>query len=81
MAGDRQGQRHRMAEGLDVSTEQTRDRWRSSVVVRACREEGTKRKKARKQKKTGNKRGQHSAAPQGGGTEKDKWLGPRDGPR
>ena len=51
MAGDRQGQRHRMAEGLDESTEQNRDRWRCSVVVRQCREEGAKRKKAR-QKKT-----------------------------
>ena len=50
MAGDRQRQRHRMAEGLDVSTEQNRDRWRCSVVVRASREEGTKRKKARKKK-------------------------------
>ena len=27
------------------------------------------------------KRGQHPAAPQGDGTEKDVWLGPRDGPR
>ena len=54
MAGDRQGQRHRMAEGLDVSTEQNRDRWRCSVVVRACREEGTKRKKARKKKRETN---------------------------
>ena len=80
MAGDRQGQRHRMAEGLDVSTEQNRDKWRCSVDVRACREEGTKRNKAGKKKK-GNKRGQHPAAPQGGGTEKDEWLGPRDGPR
>ena len=70
MAGDRQGQRHRMAEGLEVSTEQKRDRWRCSVVVRACREEGTKRKKARKKK--GNKRGQHPAAPQGGGTDKGR---------
>ena len=39
-----------MAEGLDVSTEQNRDRWRCSVVVRACREEGTRRKKARQKK-------------------------------
>ena len=51
MAGERQGQRHRMAEGLDVSTRQNRDRRRCSVVVRACREEGTKRKKARKKRK------------------------------
>ena len=54
MAGDRQGQRHRMAEGLDESTEQNRDRWRRSVVVRACSEEGTKRKKARQKKKDTN---------------------------
>ena len=51
MAGDSQGQRHRMAEGLDESTEQNRDRWRCSVVVRACRDEGTKRKKERQKKK------------------------------
>ena len=80
MAGDRQGQRHRMAEGLDVSAEQSPDRWRCSVVVCACREEGTKRKK-KQEKKKGNKRGQHPAAPHGGGTEKDELLGPRDGPR
>ena len=51
MAGDRQGQRHGMAEGLDVSTEQNPDRWRCSVLVRACREEGTKRKKKKKRGK------------------------------
>ena len=62
--------------GLDESTEQNRDRWRCSVVVRACREEGTTRKKARQKK-----RGQHPAAPQGDGTEKDEWPGPRNGPR
>ena len=33
-----------------MSAEQNRDRWRCSVVVRACREEGTKRKKAGKKK-------------------------------
>ena len=41
-----------MAEGLDVSTEQNRHRWRCSVFVRACREEGTKRKKKQKKKET-----------------------------
>ena len=51
MAGDRQGPRHRMAVGLDESTERNRDRWRCSVVVRASREEGTTRKKARRKKK------------------------------
>ena len=51
MAGDRQGQRHRMAEGLDESAEQNRGRWRCSVVVRACREERTMRKQARQKKK------------------------------
>ena len=54
MAGDRQGKRHRMGEGLDVSTEQNRHRWRCSVVVRACREEGAKRKKATKKKRETN---------------------------
>ena len=51
MAGDRPGQRHRMAEGLDESAEQNQDRWRCSVVVCACREEGTTRKKARQKKR------------------------------
>ena len=55
MAGDRQGPRHRMAVGLDKSTERNQDRWRCSVVVRACREEGTMRKKARREKKKKNK--------------------------
>ena len=54
MAGDRQGQRHSMEEGLDESTEQNRDRWRCSVVVHACREEGTTREKARETKKETN---------------------------
>ena len=54
MAGDRQGPPHRMEVGLDESTEQNGDRWRCSDVVRACREEGTTRKKAwrKKNKKT-----------------------------
>ena len=54
MAGDRQGPRHRMAVGLDESTERNRDRWRCSVVVRACREEGTTRKKTRRKEKNAN---------------------------
>ena len=54
MAGDRQGPRHRMAVGLDKSTEQNRDRWRCNVVVCACREEVTTRKKARQKKKSKN---------------------------
>ena len=62
MAGDRQGPRDRMAVGLDESTERNRDRWRCSVVVRACREEGTTRKKARPEKK--QKRERHPTAPQ-----------------
>ena len=77
MAGDRQGPRHRMAVGLDESTERNRDRWRCSVVVRACREEGTTRKKARRKKK----RERHPTAPKRDGTEEGVWLGPRDGPR
>ena len=79
MARDRQGPRHRIAVGLDESTKQNGDGWRCCVVVRACREEGTTRKKARRKKE--KKRGQHPAAPQGDGTEKDVWLRPRDGPR
>ena len=54
MAGDRQGPRHRMAVGLHESTERNRDRWRCSVVVRACREEGATRKKARRGQKNKN---------------------------
>ena len=57
--------------GLDVNTERNRDRWRSSVVVRACREEGTKRKKARRK----NKREQHPTAPKEG--ERHKVSGQR----
>ena len=78
MARDRQGPRHRMAMGVDESTERSRDRWRCSVVVRACREEGTTRKKARRTKKN---RERHPTAPKRDGTEKGVWLGPRDGPR
>ena len=63
--------------GLDESTEQNPDRWRCSVVVRAYGEEETTRKKARRKKKCG----QHPAAPQGDGTQRDVWLGPHDGPR
>ena len=59
MAGDRQGPRHRMAVGLDESTERNRDRWRCSVVVRACREEGTTRKKVRRKKKNADNTPQH----------------------
>ena len=77
MAGDRQGPCHRMAVGLDEGIERNRDIWRCSVVVCACREEGTTLKKARR----GKKREQHPPAPQGDGTEKGVWLGPRDSPR
>ena len=76
-------QRHRMEEGLDESTEKNGDRRRCSVVVSAFREEETTRKSkgTGKIKTRGNKHGQHPTAPQGDGTEKDKWLEPRDGPR
>ena len=57
MARDRQGPRHRMAVGLEESTERNRDRWRCSVVVRACRGEGTTRKKARQKKTRTTSRG------------------------
>ena len=59
MARDRQGPRHGMAVGLDESTERNRDRWRCSVVVRACREEGTTGKKARQRKKNADNTPQH----------------------
>ena len=59
MAGDRQGPRHTMAMGLDVSTEQNRDRWRSSVGVRACREEGTTREKEGQKRKSAINAPQH----------------------
>ena len=81
MPGDRQGQRHRMAQGLDVSTEQKRDGDAVLLCVHAGRREPSGKKKAKKKGGGGNKRGQHPAAPQGGGTEEDEWLGPRDGPR
>ena len=62
MAGDRQGQRHRMAEGLDVSTEQKRDGDAVMLCVHAGRREPSEKKKTKgekKKKKGGNKRGQH----------------------
>ena len=46
----------------------------------ACMQGGGNQAEKSKKKK-GNNRGQHPAAPQGGGTEKDEWLGPGDGPR
>ena len=73
MTGDRQGQRHRMAVGLDESTERNRDRWRCSCC--ACMQGGGNQAEKSAAKK--KKRGQHPAAPQGDGTEKDKWLGPQ----
>ena len=39
------------------------------------------REPRRKKRGEEKKCGQHLAAPQGDGTEKDMWLGPRDGPR
>ena len=42
MAGDRQGQRHRMAEGLDVSTEQKRDGDAVMLCVHAGKREPSK---------------------------------------
>ena len=36
--------------GLDVTTERSQDRWLCSVVVHACREEGTSRQKPRRKK-------------------------------
>ena len=72
--------------GLDVSTEQSRNRWLCGVVVGACREEGTKRQKAGRKKKhkrnpTAPQEGvRHKASGrQGNGTgqkgqTRDRWL-------
>ena len=82
MARDRQGQRHRMAEGLDVSTEQKRDGDAVMLCVHAGRREPGEKKNKRRKKQKNKKRGKQTrTTPQGGGTEKDEWLGPRDGPR
>ena len=70
-----------MAEGLDVSTKQKRDGDAVLLCVHAGRREPSEKKEKKQKKKGGNKRGQHPAATQGGRTEKDEWLGPRDGPR
>ena len=51
MAGERQGQRHRMAEGLDVSIKQKRDGDAVMLCVHAGRREPSEKKK--KQKKRG----------------------------
>ena len=64
MAGDRQGQRHRMAEGLDVSTEQKPDGDAVMLCVHEGRREPGAKKNGEKKKKNkkkggGNKRGQH----------------------
>ena len=73
MAGDRQGQRHMMAERLDVSTEQKRDGDAVLLCVHAGRREPSKKKNGGKKNK---KRGKQTrTTPQGGGTEKDEWLG------
>ena len=47
MGRDRHGPRYRKGMRLDVSTERSGDRLLCSVVVRACRVEGTSRQKAR----------------------------------
>ena len=63
MAGNRQGQRHWMAEGLDVSDEQKGDGDAVMLCVHAGRREPSKKnkKKAKKKriKKGGTKSGQH----------------------
>ena len=85
IAGDRQGPRHRKAMGSDESTERSRDRWLCSVFVRACREEGTTRQKARQKKKITNKTPQRlrrTCGPKradGGGTGRSKRA--NEGPR
>ena len=80
MARDPQGQRHRMAVGLDESRNETEtDGDAVFLCVHAGRREPCGKKRDEKEKK--QQRGRHSAAPQGDGTEKDLWLGPRDSPR
>ena len=51
MAGDRQGQHHRMAEGLDVSDEQKRDGDAVMLCVHAGRREPSKKKTKKRKKK------------------------------
>ena len=75
MAGDRQGPRHRKAVGQDVSTERSRHRWLCSVVVRACREEGTTRQKARKK----NSRTEPHSATGGRTAQSEREAGDRGG--
>ena len=77
MAGERQGQRHRMAEGLDVSIKQKRDGDAVMLCVHAGRREPSEKKK--RAKKKGGKQTRTTSG--GGGTEKEEWLGPRDGAR
>ena len=60
MAWDRQGQRHRMAEGLDVSTEQKRNGDAVLLCVHAGRRKPSGEKKSRKKR--------------GGGTNADNTL-------
>ena len=61
--------------GLDVSTERSRDRWLCSVVVRACREEGTTRQKARRKKK----RTKPNSATGGRAAQSERAAEERDG--
>ena len=81
MAGDCQGERHRMAERLDVSTEQKRDGDAVLLCVHAERREPSEKKKEKKKAEKKRRGKQTRTTPRGGGTKKDEWLGPRDGPR
>ena len=65
MAGDRQGQCHRMAEGLDLNTEQKRDGDAVMLCVHAGRREPSEKKKGKK--KVGK---QTLTTPQGGGQKR-----------
>ena len=65
MAGDRQGQHHRMAEGLDVSTKQKRDGDAVMLCVHAGRREPSEKKKKQQKKR-------------GGGTNADNTSRRRD---
>ena len=63
----------------DVSTERSRDRWLCSVVVRACREEGTSRQKAGRTKKTKKTRPKPHSATGGRAAQSERAAGERDG--
>ena len=61
-----------------MSTKQKGDGDAVMLCVHAGRRELSGKKKTKGEKKGGK---QTRTTPQGGGTEENEWLGPRDGPR